>query len=411
MKKVLTWLEEKFAPAMNKFVKNDWVSTISGAYTQILPLILAGSLVSFYNVIRGYVGFLPDISFVTKYTFQLMALYLAGVIPYLFLEKKRYDGYKLIACFLSIGATIAFLNPDFTDGILINYAYIGPTGTMYGTVVGFMVGVIFWLWLKVGFLQDSESVPDFVVKWINSIIPILVVMLLATYVTTTLKFDLATAIDSLFVPLVSFGQSYIGFILIANIPVVLYSMGVSTWALWGVLAPVMYAGTAINFANGEAGLPGTAILCYEIIYAGALLSLGGTGNTLPLNVMMMTSKSKRLKTLGGICIAPSIFNINEPIVYGAVAWNPYLMIPMVLNSFLGSTIIYIACSVGLLSIPNVAITTGTIPAPISTFFVHQQWIAVVWWVILFALYFVIYYPFFKTYEKQVLKEETEGTNE
>ena len=41
--------------------------------------------------------------------------------------------------------------------------------------------------------------------------------------------------------------------------------------------------------------------------------MGGLGGTLPLNFLMLFKcKSKKLKTMGKICIGPSIFNINDP---------------------------------------------------------------------------------------------------
>ena len=408
MQKIFDWLENSFTPTMNKFVKNDWISTIAGAYTQILPLILTGAFISFYNVFKQWVPALPDLSLISRYTFELMGLWLAGSIPYLLLEKKGFNQYRLVSVFVGIGATIAFLNPDFTDGMLVDSSYIGPTGSMFGMVVGLFVALVFRIWLGFGILRDSDSVPDFVVRWINTIVPSFLIILIASTVGTTLNFNLAVAIDNLFVPLMSFGQSYFGFLMVCFIPVLLYAMGISTWALWGVIAPLLYAGSAINMDQGELGQAGTAILCYEIVYSAALISLGGTGGTLPLNFLMLFSKSKKLKSLSKIFIGPSVFNINEPIVYGVVAWNPIMMLPMIIIGLVGPTIIYIACSTGLLSIPNVAIPIGTIPAPFSTVLIHGQLInGLIWYVIMFAVYAAIWFPFFKIYDKQCLKEEAE----
>ncbi|WP_264471693.1 PTS transporter subunit EIIC, partial [Thomasclavelia ramosa] len=59
----------------------------------------------------------------------------------------------------------------------------------------------------------------------------------------------------------------------------------------------------------------------------AYIIFGGMGVTLPLAVYFLRSKSKRLKLLGKVYIGPTLLNINEPIMYGNVVWNPILMIP------------------------------------------------------------------------------------
>lgn len=47
--------------------------------------------------------------------------------------------------------------------------------------------------------------------------------------------------------------------------------------------------------------------------------------TIALNILLIKSKSKQLKTLGKLSIVPSIFNINEPIIFG---------VPLVFNAIL-----------------------------------------------------------------------------
>lgn len=38
---------------------------------------------------------------------------------------------------------------------------------------------------------------------------------------------------------------------------------------------------------------------------------------------MLRSRSNRLKAMGRATLIPSIFNINEPVVFGVIAWNPH----------------------------------------------------------------------------------------
>ncbi len=53
------------------------------------------------------------------------------------------------------------------------------------------------------------------------------------------------------------------------------------------------------------------------------LLIGGIGSTLPLVLMAMRSRSRQLKSVAKIGLLPSLFNINEPILFGfPVIMNP-----------------------------------------------------------------------------------------
>ena len=137
--------------------------------------------------------------------------------------------------------------------------------------------------------------------------------------------------------------------------------------------------------------------------------MGGIGATLALNIMFLFSKSKRLRTLGKVCIGPGLFSINEPILYGApIVYNPILLIPMIINTILGSGIVWFIFKLGLLSYPNVALPgVGTLPVIIGTVMLTGDLRGILWWFVCFAVYAVVYYPFFKVFERNVIaKEET-----
>ena len=77
MKKIMLWITDKFAPKMNKVVENPWVAAVAGSMMKGLPFILAGSLISFYNVFRSYVSALPDLGKVADFSFGFISIFLA----------------------------------------------------------------------------------------------------------------------------------------------------------------------------------------------------------------------------------------------------------------------------------------------------------------------------------------------
>ncbi len=72
MKKLMDWLSESFAPNANKLFSKPWIAAISSAMQKVVPFILTGSLIYFYNVIKSFVPILPDLSPIANYSFGLI---------------------------------------------------------------------------------------------------------------------------------------------------------------------------------------------------------------------------------------------------------------------------------------------------------------------------------------------------
>ena len=122
---------------------------------------------------------------------------------------------------------------------------------------------------------------------------------------------------------------------------------------------------------------------------------------------MCRSKSTELKALGRACLIPGIFNINEPVVFGAIAWNPLLMVPMWLQGIILPLMTWFFCKVlPIVPIPRIQFELWYCPYPISTFISTQgSIIGVLFAIVTFIVSGLIWYPFFKTYEKQKMAEE------
>lgn len=60
--------------------------------------------------------------------------------------------------------------------------------------------------------------------------------------------------------------------------------------------------------------------------------MGGAGATISLVIaMILFTKHKNSNQLGKLSLAPALFNINEPIIFGyPIVYNLPLMIPFVL---------------------------------------------------------------------------------
>ena len=83
------------------------------------------------------------------------------------------------------------------------------------------------------------------------------------------------------------------------------------------------------------------------------------------------------------------------------------MLPMWINSITAPIIIWFVMKATLLAVPAAAMTTGQVPAPFGYIIITGDFRALLFYVAIFALFWITWLPFFKVYEKKVLLEEAE----
>ena len=411
--KFMDWLQYKFSPAVENFMMKPWIAGFSEGIIKCLPFILTGALVFFYEALASWVSFLPSITFVRTYTFQLLGLLAAFNIAGQIMVKLRHRNYQIVAGLTAVCADFMAVkgatNAD-TGLYELSYSRLGPSGILLGMVIGLYVAVVFHLISKIKFFKEDSSVPTFVQEWVKNIIPIFLTTLILGTIVITYNVDILPIILKIFAPLHNVAQTLPGFIAHNSIMSLFYGLGVSGWTFSGINNAISIPAQEANLAALAAGEVAQYINVTEIRSGIGLINMGGIGATLALNVMFLFSKSKKLKTLGKVCIGPGLFSINEPILYGApMVYNPILLIPMVLNSIIGSILVFVIFKAGLLNYPNVSLPgVGTLPVIAGTVMLTGDLRGILWWFVFFAIYALVYYPFFKVFEKSVLEKEKEA---
>lgn len=408
MDKFIKWMNVKFTPAMNKITRNSWVSAIQDSIMGVLPLILVGSLITLISILNEFFSDMPDLSPISSFSFGLMSLFIVFLTPYFIMEKQKKNDRKLISALTGVALFLMLVNPDLNDGnITFSFERLGANGMFVAIFVGLIVGVTMYIFSKVSLFDDSSSLPDFIIVWFDTIIPILILLFAGWIFTFKLHFDLYVAILKIFEPLSSIGQSFAGFVLGTFICVFLYSFGISPWALYPILFPIWVAGVEVNANNILNGLQPQNIHTFETLMG--WIWIGGMGTTLTLVSLMVTvAKSKRLKTIGKVTLIPSIFNINEPVVFGApIAFNPILMIPMWLNGLIMPAITYVFLNMGMIKIPSTVMQLWYLPVGISTYLINFDFRGLFLLSINILVSLVIWYPFFRVYDMQEVKKEKE----
>ncbi|MDU0398165.1 PTS transporter subunit EIIC [Lactococcus lactis] len=139
--------------------------------------------------------------------------------------------------------------------------------------------------------------------------------------------------------------------------------------------------------------------------------IGGAGATLSLAFLMaFFGKSEFSKKMGRFTLVPGIFNINEPLIFGVpIVMNPFFAIPFVLAPVVMGIITYLAMGVFHLVNYPIAIAPWTLPAPIGAMMATGlDWRAAVLAIINIIVAGIIYYPFFKAFDKNMIAKEQEA---
>ena len=161
---------------------------------------------------------------------------------------------------------------------------------------------------------------------------------------------------------------------------------------------IINSGKALTVANGG------HIVTQQFL--DNFIGMTGSGVTIGLVIcMLFIAKSSQSKELGKLAIVPALFNINEPVLFGTpVVMNPFMAIPFILTPMLTSLITYFALATGLVPLFTGVMVPWTTP-PIISGFILGGWRAALLQVVIMAMSFIIYFPFFKKQDSINLKNE------
>lgn len=143
-------------------------------------------------------------------------------------------------------------------------------------------------------------------------------------------------------------------------------------------------------------------------FLGWCVWIGGSGCTLGLTINMLMAKSNHLKQLGKDCAPSNIFNINENIIFGTpIVNNKYFTIPFFLAPILTGIVAYSSMKLGYVSVPSI-VAPWVIPMPLGLFIsTLGDFRSLILAFVLIAITTLVYYPFFKMYDRSLVKEEFE----
>lgn len=323
----------------------------------------------------------------------------ASVAYYFALEYTDIKIDPLITAFVSV---VAFLLATLTDEFTIDTGLFGTRGLFTGILVALLTGTITHFFQKKNLvIRFPDTVPPLVSKSFMSLIPAFVVLTLVWIIRVVLGINVNQVLMDCFSPFIFALNTLPGFLVFMFIRSMLWSVGIHGGAVLAVADPFFLTMFGENVAAFAAGTLPPYITASGFTM---FVFLGGGGATLPLVLMMIRSKEKGFSTLGKLCLPASLFEINEPVVFGVpLVMNPYMMIPYTLSTLTLSAGTYLLMLFNIIGRP-VANIPWTIPPLFSHYLVTGGNIpAVIWGIAELFIAGAIYYPFFKAMEKQRLE--------
>ena len=408
----LTDAMEKMAPVFDQPI----LASVRDGFVALMPLIIVGALVLvvlqfplcfrdeaacyFESVLPEHIS--GSLWSVFSVTFGLLSLYVVISVSYALARRRGLD--PLMPVFFSFMSYILIATPQLPDGGA--GTFLDNSGMFTAIVVSVVSVEVFNFFMKRGFvIKMPDGVPPAISAAFAALIPGAVLAFGWWLIRFVLNLDLAAGLFQVLSAVVPAASTYVAAAIAETFHAFLWTMGIHGDLTIGIaLEPVWQANLAANALAVADGLKPTAI------YTGLFRSFvvpGGSGATLPLAIYFTRSKSERLRRVGWLGVWPGIFNINEPITFGApVIFNPVLAIPFIIITFINTTVAYLATSAGLVGATYIA-APWTLPSPILMFLATgYDWRAIILAILVeFVIPGIIWFPAFKAWEKEVLRTE------
>ncbi len=414
MNKFFEWVERVLMPPMAKLSEQRHLRAIRDGIVSTLPLLIVGSfflMFAFPPIPKLAEKMSPElvskILIPFRLTMGLMSLYASYGIGYSLARSYKLDGISggILAMAAFIMTTIPLTMEDV--GFVLPMGNLGGAGMFVAILMAiFAVEVMRSLQNRDIMIKMPEGVPDSVARSFEALIPAAVVITIIWIVRVMLDFDIQAFIMNLFKPLVRAGNTLPGILIPILLITLLWAAGIHGVSVVGSIARpiwmVLLDENMTALADGAKVLPNIAPEPFFQWF----IWIGGSGATLGLVFLFLTSKSDYLKRLGKACLLPGICNINEPIIFGApIVLNPLLGIPFIIGPIITGIVSYIAMYFNMVNRPSIT-PPWTLPAPIGAYLAtNGDWRSVILVIINILIMVAIYYPFFKAYEKQLLREE------
>ena len=418
-------LIEKGKPFFEKISRNKYLRAIRDGFIAGMPVILFSSIFILIAYVPNAWGFhwSKDIEtlLMTPYSYSMgiLAFFVGGTTAKALTDSMNRDlpatnQINFISTMLAsmVGFLLMAAEPAKDGGFLT--AFMGTKGLLTAFIAAFVTVNVYKVCVKNNVtIRMPDEVPPNISQVFKDLIPftvsIVLLYALELVVKASLHVTVAESIGTLLAPLFSAADGYLGITFIFGAYAFFWFIGIHGPS---IVEPVI---AAITYANAEVNLNllQQGIHADKILTSGTqmfIVTMGGTGATLVVPFMFMwLCKSKRNRAIGRASVVPTFFGVNEPILFGApLVLNPIFFIPFIFAPIANVWIFkFFIETLGMNSFT--ANLPWTTPGPLGIVLgTNFQFLSFALAALLIVVDIVIYYPFLKVYDEQILEEERSG---
>ncbi|HEM5326983.1 TPA: PTS lactose transporter subunit IIBC [Streptococcus suis] len=423
MNKLIEFIE-KGKPFFEKISRNPYLRAIRDGFIAAMPVILFSSiflLVAFVPNIFGFTWSDEAVAAIMKpygYTMGIVAVLVAGTTAKSLTDAfnrqlPKTNQINFISTMIASISGFLLLASDGIEGGFAN-GYMGTKGLLTAFLAAFVTVNIYKVCVKNNVtIRMPDEVPPNVSQAFKDVIPYaLSIFVLYGIDLVTRQFlgtNVAEAILKLFEPLFTAADGYVGITIIFGAYALFWFVGIHGPSIVEpAIAAITYANIETNFQLLQAGQHADKILTSGTQMF--IVTMGGTGATLVVPFMFMwLTKSKRNKAIGRASVVPTFFGVNEPILFGApLVLNPVFFVPFILAPIANVWIFKFfvdTLKMNSFSVNLPWTTPGPLGIVMGTNFAPLAFVLAILLVVVDVL---IYYPFLKVYDEQILAEEQSG---
>ncbi len=412
---------EKGKPFFEKVSRNIYLRAIRDGFIAGMPVILFSSvflLIAYVPNIFGYSWPSNIEALIMKpygYTMGIIALLVAGTTAKSLTDAmnrklESTNQINFLSTMLAAISGLLLLASDPIDGGFAN-GFLGTKGLLTAFLAAFITVNIYKFCVKNNVtIRMPEEVPPNISQVFKDVIPfalsILSLYVLDIVFRNFLGSNVAEGIGKFFEPLFTAADGYLGITIIFGAYALFWFVGIHGPSIVEpAIAAITYANIETNFQLLQAGEHANKILTSGTQMF--IVTMGGTGATLVVPFMFMwLTKSKRNKAIGRASVVPTFFGVNEPILFGApIVLNPIFFVPFVLTPIVNVWVFKFFVDVlGMNSFSvNLPWTTpGPLGIIMGTGFGLWSFVLAA---ALIVIDVIIYYPFVRVYDEQILAEE------
>ncbi|HEW9150905.1 TPA: PTS transporter subunit EIIC [Streptococcus pneumoniae] len=423
MNKLIAFIE-KGKPFFEKLSRNIYLRAIRDGFIAGMPVILFSSifiLIAFVPNSWGFKWSDEVVAFLMKpysYSMGILALLVAGTTAKSLtdsvnrsMEKTNQINYMSTLLAAIVGLLMLAADP-IESGLATGF--LGTKGLLSAFLAAFVTVAIYKVCVKnnVTIRMPDEVPPNIsqvfkdVIPFTLSVVSLYALDLLARHFVGS---SVAESIGKFFAPLFSAADGYLGITIIFGAFAFFWFVGIHGPSIVEpAIAAITYANAEVNLNLLQQGMHADKILTSGTQMF--IVTMGGTGATLVVPFMFMwLTKSKRNRAIGRASVVPTFFGVNEPILFGApLVFNPIFFIPFIFAPIANVWIFkFFIETLGMNSFT--ANLPWTTPAPLGLVLgTNFQVLSFILAALLIVVDVVIYYPFLKVYDEQILEEERSG---